>query len=180
MNEHIFLIGYRATGKTTIGRLLAERLRFDFVDTDRLICKARDTDVRSIVAEEGWEGFRRYEAEALSEAAVGQCRVVATGGGAILHPQLWKTIREKALVVWLSADLAVLVARLKRSGKGNASRPSLTGSAIHAEIEDVLAERMPLYREYSNLQVDTGKVGAAEAVEIIADAYRKRYGGSMK
>jgi shikimate kinase len=178
MNEHIFLIGYRATGKSTIGRLLAKRLRFDFVDTDRLICKTRNTEISSIVAKEGWEAFRRYEAEALSEAAGGARRVVATGGGAILHREQWQQIREKALVVWLSADLATLVARLSRSGKGNAARPSLTGGAIHAEIEVVLAERTPLYRESSHLQVDTGKVGTAKGVEIIADAYRKRYGGS--
>lgn len=180
MNEHIFLIGYRGTGKSTIGRLLADRLRMDFVDTDRLICKARNSDIKNIVAAEGWEGFRRYEAEALAEAAGGPPRVVATGGGAILHRQQWQRIRDTALVVWLSADIATLVARLKRSGKGNAARPSLTGSAIHAEIEVVLAERIPLYREYSNLRVDTGKVGTAEAVEIIADAYRQRYGGSDK
>lgn len=178
MIEHIFLIGYRAAGKTTIGKPLADRLGFEFLDTDQLICRNRSCQIHDIVAAEGWDGFRKYEFEALVEAAEGRNRVVATGGGAILHRQFWKSIGDTSFVVWLSADLATLVERLKLSVSENTARPSLTGKAIHAEIEDVLAERTPLYRKCADLEVDTGKVGTIEAVDIIIDTYRRRYCGS--
>lgn len=178
MIEHIFLIGYRAAGKTTIGRSLAEALGFAFLDTDRLVCQKHDSEIAGIVAEEGWESFRRYEAAALAEAAEGRKRVVATGGGAVLHRQLWQGLKGRAFVVWLSADIATLAARLRLSAGGDGSRPSLTGKAIHKEIEDVLRERLPLYREYADLEVDTGKFDTTEVVRKIIEEYRKRCGGS--
>lgn len=178
MIEHVFLIGYRAAGKTTIGGQLADSLDFEFLDTDQLVCRNRQSDIAGIVAEEGWEAFRRYEAEALRQAAGGRKRVVATGGGAILHGEVWREIRDRVFVVWLSADMATLAARLQPSGEGDGSRPSLTGNAIDREIEDVLTERIPLYREYSDLEVDTGKFDTAEVVNIIVRAYRSTCGGS--
>lgn len=178
MIEQIFLIGYRAAGKTTIGKLLANRLGFEFLDTDRIVCRNHNAEIRDIVAGEGWEAFRRYEAEALGEAAKGRRRVVATGGGAVLHREVWQKIKDEAFVVWLSADLPTLAARLQSSGNADVARPSLTGRSIHAEIEEVLAKRLPLYREYSNLEVDTTKLSAVEAVELIVDAYRLKYVGS--
>jgi len=176
MMPHVFLIGYRGSGKTTIGRMLAKTLECDFVDTDHLVCRNSGREIAAIVAQEGWDGFRRREAEALSEAAAGSGRVVATGGGAVLHRQVWQRISRKAFVVWLHADIAVLAERLKPTGSEDEERPSLTGRDIRAEIEDVLAQRLPLYQDLADLTVDTGKLRAEEIVNTIVDAYRQRYG----
>ncbi len=177
MIEQIFLIGYRAAGKTTIGTELAKRLNFEFLDTDHLLCRKQKADIADIVKNEGWEAFRSYEVEALQEAMSGNQRVVATGGGAVLHGKVWESICLNAMVVWLTADLETLTARLQQAAV-DSSRPSLTGAAIYAEIENVLAERFPLYQKYADISVDTGKLTTAEAVDTIVEAYRSRYGGS--
>lgn len=178
MIEQIFLIGYRATGKTTIGKPLANRLGFDFLDTDHLIRHRMSCDVADIVAAEGWEGFRRYEAEALAEAGNGRKMVIATGGGAILHQGFWQRISDKGFIVWLSADLLTLTKRLKLSEDEDRGRPSLTGKTIHAEVKTVLEERLPLYRQYADIEVDTGKMGTTEAVDVIVAEYQRRCCGS--
>lgn len=178
MTHHVFLIGYRGAGKTTIGRMLAKALACDFADVDQLICRNCQTDIATIVAQEGWAGFRRHEAEALLQAAHGQQQVVATGGGAVVHSQVWRQIRRKIFVVWLRADIATLTARLAPAGVDDGVRPSLTGKDIRTEIEDVLAERLPLYQDLADLEVDTGRCGAQEAVQEIVAAYYQRYGRS--
>ncbi|SHO46169.1 shikimate kinase AroL [Desulfopila aestuarii] len=176
MTEHIFLIGYRGAGKSTIGRLLAAALDCAFVDTDQMVCHKRNMEISQIVAREGWESFRRSEAEAIVEAAAGPVKVVATGGGAVLHQEAWQQIRKRIFVVWLSADIATLAARLSPTGKDG--RPSLTGRDNRAEIEEVLAERLPLYSGLADLEVDTGKYGTAEVVGKIVEKYRERCGRS--
>jgi len=176
MTEHIFLIGYRGAGKSTIGRLLAAALECAFVDTDDMVCRKRNMKISEIVANEGWEGFRNSEAEAIVEAAEGPARVVATGGGAVLHQEAWRQIRSKIFVVWLSADIGTLAERLSPTGQDG--RPSLTGKDNRTEIEEVLAERLPLYSGLADLEVDTGKYGTAEVIGKIVETYRARCGRS--
>ncbi len=180
MIEQIFLIGYRATGKTTIGTQLASKLRYTFTDTDHLICRKKNATIENIVKAEGWDGFRRYEANALEEARLLDKRVIATGGGAVLHSLQWEKICKTSFVVWLSADINTLTARLKNVAENDTSRPSLTGAAIHEEIARVLSERIELYRKYSDLEVDTAAMNIVEAVDFIIDAYRSRCGWSLK
>lgn len=177
MINHIFLIGYRGAGKSTIGKLLATTLKCGFVDTDDLICRRCNMRVADIVAAEGWESFRRYEAEALLEAAGRPAGVIATGGGAVLHHDIWEQIRQRGLIVWLYADIATLAVRLTPSGRDDVGRPSLTGGDIRSEISEVLAERLPLYAALADMEVDTGKNTKAEAVEMIVQEYCRRYAG---
>lgn len=172
MTAHIFLIGYRGAGKSTIGRLLATALDCAFIDTDQMVCHNRNMEISQIVANEGWDSFRRSEAEAIVEAADGPVRVVATGGGAVLHQEAWRQIRSRIFVVWLSADVATLAARLSPTGQDG--RPSLTGKDNRAEIEEVLAERLSLYSGLADLEVDTGKYDATEVIGIIVETYRAR------
>ncbi len=174
MDELIFLIGFRAAGKTTVGSKLAECLGFEFIDTDQLICDAHQKTVREIVERGGWREFRRLEEKALEEAAGGRRRVVATGGGAVLHRRAWQWIRDRALVVYLEVEPGVLRRRLSRVDNGDASRPSLTGKAVVAEMEGVLGERLPLYREYAHIHIDTGRLSVEETVSQIVDAFTGR------
>ncbi len=165
----IVLIGYRAVGKTSVGRLLADRLGYDFVDTDQLICEMQAATVAEIVAKQGWEAFREYEKKAVA-VAVSQPRcVVSTGGGAVLHQELFEQIQRRDFVVWLYADCEVLAQRLAMATEGE--RPSLTGTSIIAEMETVLGQRAPLYRRFSHLAVDSGRQDLDSVVTEIATAY---------
>ena len=178
MKEHIFLVGYRGAGKSTIGTMLAAALECDVQDTDRMVCVACGKEVAAIVAEEGWQGFRRREREALLLAASGPAKVVSTGGGAVLHQEVWGQFKSQAFVVWLSADVATLAGRLAAAeGSGeDGGRPSLTGRDIRSEIEGVLRERRPLYEGVADYQVDTSRLTAPEVVAKIIEAYQNRCG----
>jgi shikimate kinase len=175
MVDMIFLIGFRAVGKTTVGRSLALQLGYEFLDTDTLISERYSLPVREIVGRYGWDAFRRSEAEVLQAAAQGGPRVVATGGGAILHQQIWKTIKKtRALVVWLNADLASLTERLNRDRHSAELRPSLTGGDVNAEIAGILVERNPLYRQTADLELNTTDLTIPEIVAKICQTYREK------
>lgn len=174
MTDNIFLIGFRAVGKSTIGRCLAEKLGYQFLDTDEMIVRKMGCSVQQIVTTQGWDAFRQCESEMLLLAAQGESRVVATGGGAILHEQAWAEIRPKAMVVWLKADLAELTRRLREDQCTAGLRPSLGGGDLFAELADVLSARTPLYSQTADLMVDTSELAVAEIVTHICQAYRQK------
>jgi shikimate kinase len=165
MNGLIILIGFRGTGKTTVGELLAQRCGCSFVDTDQRICQIKGASVTTIVQREGWEGFRRCEEEVLRDLADATGGVVATGGGAVLHRQVWPELKKNATIVWLTADTSILMQRIGRDAPDN--RPSLSGKGIVEEMIQVLEEREPLYRQLADFSVDTGRLPAVEAVDYI-------------
>ncbi len=148
MNTTIFLVGARAAGKTTIGRLLAEKLNYSFIDTDVYLFEKTQRTVAEIVEKEGWEGFRKRESQVLKEVTQ-SCRVIATGGGMILAEQNRQYMQQKGIVFFLSAPAKVLAQRLMKN-PNVAQRPSLTGLSIFDEMEKVLEERHHLYIESAN------------------------------
>ena len=166
----IFLVGYRAVGKSTIGRLLAEELSLDFIDLDDWICDNASMSVADIVKNEGWEGFRERESAALLEMATRSNTVVATGGGAVLHQKIWPALQKTGLVVWLQATTETLCNRLLQTD--SALRPSLTGVGLVEEIEAVLKERLPLYALVAESTVATDDISIEKAVEKIVSIYK--------
>lgn len=150
--EKVFLVGARASGKTTVGKLLAERRGAKFIDTDHLLCESCGMTVEEVVKREGWEGFRARERRALIEAAI-MADVVATGGGVVLDPENRLFMRESGVVVFLSVPAALLAERLERDSLA-AQRPSLTGKPAAEEMAAVLAEREPVYRRTAHCVVD--------------------------
>jgi shikimate kinase len=154
----LFLAGARGSGKTTVGRTLAARLSFSFLDTDALIVARAGTDVAGIVASRGWEGFRDAESEALEEAIATANQpglVVATGGGMILREANRARMRETGCVVYLRAEPEVLAERLRRDPL-TGQRPALTDKSLEDEIRQVLDEREPLYQAAAHLVLDAG------------------------
>lgn len=159
----IILIGYRATGKTTVGKLLAGKLGFAFIDTDQAIEEKEGSCISDMVAQSGWSFFRKKEKDMLLHLARKKNHVIATGGGAILHQDIWPEIKQNGLVIWLKADIGTICQRLTADGNVSQSqRPSLTGSDIQAEISSVLSERLPLYESSCHLSLD-----ASDSVEDI-------------
>lgn len=161
----IILVGFRATGKTSVGRLLAEHLGVEFLDMDRVLTE-RHGKISQVVAEHGWDFFRARERELLKELVDLQEGVIATGGGAVLHREIWPAMRESGLVVWLTSTLELICQRLGSDPASDSQRPSLTGRDIRAETATVLTEREPLYRAAAHLTVASNRPVAEVAGEI--------------
>jgi shikimate kinase len=139
----IFLIGFMASGKTTVGRLLAERLDWAFVDLDKVIEDRAGQTVADIFAAEGEEGFRKRETDALREVAARRKTVIATGGGAPCRDENMTAMLGAGRVLWLdvSAEEAV-----RRAGKAS-GRPLLDGAADPvAAARKLLDARRPFYK----------------------------------
>ncbi|HIJ90861.1 MAG: shikimate kinase [Desulfobulbaceae bacterium] len=166
----IILTGYRATGKTLVGQMLAQDLDLEFLDMDPMLEARAGQPIRQIVAQQGWGQFRLLERDLLAELVCCNDVVISTGGGAILHQGVWNLLRQTGLVVWLTADIDTICRRLAEDEKSTNQRPSLTDSDIYAEVAQVLAEREPLYKKGSQLTVDTGNKSAREIVHIIEKA----------
>lgn len=168
----VILIGYRATGKSSIGRLLAFTLGFDFVDMDQVIEERESCSIRDMVANHDWAYFRSKEKKLLQELVGRENIVIATGGGAVLHHEIWPQIMQSFVSVWLFADHETICQRLANDTKSAEQRPSLTGQNILAEVEKLLADREPLYRKCSHLAINTSRLSPREVVNEIERALK--------
>ncbi len=176
--DRIILTGFRATGKSLVGSMLARRLGLDFCDTDTLLCADSGLSVAEYVARYGWPGFRRREEQVLLALGNSSSVVIATGGGAILHEQTWRTLRKKSIIFWLRADCATIEQRLLADNRSRHLRPSLTGGDLSGEIREQLALRAPLYRRGSDVVIDTdGRPPSElvrEIVQVLSTAGRRK------
>ena len=161
---NIALIGMRGSGKTVVGKLLAERLGKQFVEMDELIVRKARMSIPEIVERYGWDKFRDIEEEVTREVAVLDNVVNATGGGVVTRENNVKELRKTGKLAWLEVSLDTL---LRRIGD-DPSRPSLTGKSRRDDMEIVLTERSPIYQQAADFSVDTeGKKPEAIAEEII-------------
>lgn len=150
---HIFLIGARASGKTTLGRQLAEHLNLPFVDMDQAIEKALGTTIAEFVRGSGWEAFRAAESDVLAELCATPDKVVATGGGVVLAQENRELLHTCGLCIYLQARAAVLLERL-REAPLHGQRPPLTALPLEQELEKTLEERHPLYSASADVFLD--------------------------
>jgi shikimate kinase len=153
--RNLVLIGYRATGKTAVGALLAQRLSRPLVDLDQVLEEEIGRSIADLVAEKGWAEFRSREKELVARFGRKGGRVLATGGGAVLDPKNAKILRENGVVVWLRADPATIQERLSRDQREVSQRPSLTGRSTLEEVAEVLQSRQPLYGAAAHIVIDT-------------------------
>ena len=173
MHNTIILIGYRATGKSSVGQRLAERLDLRFIDMDHELEERQGRSISEMVADQGWPYFRALEKGLLTDLIHKPGLVISTGGGAILHQEIWPRVMASGLVVWLTADRQIICQRLMADEWTASQRPALTSSDTCAEIAEVLAIREPLYRAGCHLTMDTGAMGVDEVVELIATRARE-------
>jgi shikimate kinase len=166
----IFLIGYRGTGKSTLARLLAERLGWGWVDADELLESRHGRTIREIFAAEGELGFRDKEAALLEELCSGERLVVATGGGVVLREENRRRMRAAGRVVWLTADAQTIWRRLQQDPSTEERRPALTVGGL-AEVEELLRVREPHYLGCANQRIDTATRSPAEVVEAIVQSF---------
>ncbi len=152
--RHVFFTGPRASGKTSVGRLLAQRLSRGFVDTDDLVKEQAGQSIAELVDQEGWPAFRALESKVLAEVCAKEPMVVATGGGMVLAEANRKLMRESGLVFLLWTRAEVLLERLALEQLA-AQRPALTNLSWEEEMLQTLAEREPLYRDVAHVMLDS-------------------------
>jgi len=163
----VILIGYRACGKSTVGKLLAAKLKIPFRDTDLLVEESLGMPIKEIVASYGWDYFRAREKEAIQQTAHKGTCVVATGGGAVLSEENVDLLKKMGVVVWLSAPLADIVERLAADAESQETRPQFTADSLAEETATVLQQRIPLYEKAADYSLDTSGKSASQVAEDI-------------
>ncbi len=164
----VSLVGYRGTGKSSVGKILARRLGRSFADSDAELEARVGRTVASLFAEDGEPRFRDLEEQLIVDLVSNSPGLIlATGGGAILRSRVCDALRAHGLVIWLTAPAEELARRIMADRRGLAARPSLTAAGTLGEIQDVLETRTPFYRAVAHLTIDTVGKSAGQVVESI-------------
>ncbi len=151
MRPAIFLIGMMGAGKSTVGRLLARRCGFEFIDCDRELEARSGVTIATIFELEGEAGFRRREATLIDQLTQHARTVLATGGGAVLGEENRRHLRERGLVIYLRATTDEIARRTQK----DRARPLLQTSDRRGRIAQLLAEREPLYEQTAHVIVQS-------------------------
>ena len=166
---NIVLIGLMGSGKTTVGRIVAQMIGFQFVDTDAMIVETAGKTIPEIFASEGEAGFRLRESAALRSLLGKRGCVIATGGGIITQPRNPPILRHLGYIVWLDADPE----RLARRTAMNSNRPLLAGEEDpKAKLERLLTERKPLYKSLADLRIQTAELTPQETAYGVMESAR--------
>ena len=163
------LIGYRGSGKTTIGRKLADHLWQKCVDTDEMVMAKAGKSIKQIFEQDGEPRFRELETEAVREAMKLSDHIIALGGGAPLREENRKIVKQSGhRVIYLKCEPQELLKRIQADPETAALRPHLTalGGGIE-EINKVLAEREPIYRQMADAELEVTYLDPAEAMVYI-------------
>jgi shikimate kinase len=177
----IILIGYRCTGKTSVGRRIAERLGMPFCDTDDLIRGEAGKSIKEIVAEGGWEAFRARERAAIATLPSMPEAIIGVGGGAVMDAENRTVLKHTGSCVWLTADVRTILARMQADPANEAQRPPLSGAGLELETAAILKERSPIYKALADFSVDTtGKDIDTVAVEVCAILACRHFVGAYR
>lgn len=167
---NIYLIGYRGSGKTTLGRKISYNLNFEFADMDEIIVKVEKRPIPDIFASSGERYFRDKESEVLEHIANNLSpAVVSTGGGIILKASNRDIIKRTGFCVYLKASKEILQSRIE----GDNNRPPLTSLPLTEEITRILGIREPLYEETADITVDTGIPDIDGCADLIIKSFKK-------
>jgi shikimate kinase len=163
---NVVLIGYRGTGKSSVGRILATRLGRDLMSTDAEIVRRANLSIPDIVSQYGWDYFRDLEATVCQDISSKDGQIIDTGGGAILRATNVSWLKVNGVLFWLTADVKTIVSRIG----GDMGRPSLTGiKSFTEEIEEVLRERTPKYQAAADHIIATeGRTPTQVADQILS------------
>lgn len=163
---NVVLIGYRGTGKSSVGKILAARLDRILLSTDAEVVKLAGHPIPAIVERQGWEYFRDLETKVCQDLAGQNGLIIDTGGGAILRSQNVDVLKQTGKLFWLTASVETIA---KRIGS-DTQRPSLTGTkSFIDEIHDVLQDRLPKYQAAADYVIETeGRALSHVADEILA------------
>ena len=164
---NLALIGFMGAGKTSVGRLVAEQLHFDYLDTDELIQSRTGRPIAEIFSTDGEATFRKMEQELVGELAARTKTVIATGGGLPMNPQNLVSLKTHALVVCLWASPEKIWERVKNQ----THRPLLHDADPQKKIRDLLAAREPFYRQ-ADVLLNTERRSIREVTQQVVHQFR--------
>ncbi len=167
LDRSVILVGLMGAGKSRIGKRLAERLGLPFIDTDHEIEVKNERTIAELFALLGESKFRDGERLMIAQILNQPVSIIAAGGGAFLDPTTRARIRERAISVWLRADLDTLVSRTSRSNR----RPLLEGVDHREKLAELMEARYPIYGE-AQLTVDSMAGPVEQTVDAVIDALR--------
>ena len=163
---NVILTGLRGTGKSSVGKVLAQRLGFTFVDTDTRIEELAGCRIATIVAQRGWEHFRALERQVVTGIAATDRHVVAAGGGTLIDEENARLLKARGMVILLLCELPILQRRIALGS----NRPSLTGQgSAEAELTQVWEARRARYDAVADITYDV----SAESADKTEDLERK-------
>ncbi len=162
--DSFFLIGSMGAGKTTLGKLLAAELCFDFIDADHYLTDLLGVSIPTIFAVEGEAGFRQRESAVLDQLTQCGSIVLATGGGAVLNPENRRYLRERGTVIYLHIEPEIQYLRVK----GDKNRPLLQAEDPEAHLRQMYIKRHPLYMETAHIRIDIRQQKARQVVQVLS------------
>lgn len=166
---NLVLIGYRGTGKSAVAEVLSRKLGRAAVSLDEEIVREAGMSVPEIVEKHGWPWFRDLESEIVERFALRDETILDTGGGVILRPKNTENLRRGGVLFWLKASVGVIVERIHESTE----RPSLTEDrSFLEEVEEVLSERLPLYRAAADREIDTDRLTVSGVADEIVREFQ--------
>lgn len=170
--HNVILIGFMGTGKTSIGRQVAQSLGFEFVDTDEQIVELVGKPITEIFSEEGEDYFREMETKILRSAASSGNKVISTGGGAVLREENRRFLSEAGYVIWLNASPKAILERVSR----NRERPLLQTADPLGTIETLLGQRRQWYLDTADFTIDTDELSPDEIAFGVCESARVIFG----
>jgi len=166
---NIFLIGYRCSGKTSVGKSLANKLGLSFFDTDLELVKEHGMNISEIVSKRGWKIFRKMEKAVIKRSCAFNDYVVATGGGAVLDIENVKHMKKSGVLIWLKATPETIKKRILQDKNTKDCRPALTSKGFVEEIEGTLLSRNQYYENAMDFYIDANIVGINEICNAIVN-----------
>lgn len=163
-DTNIILTGFMGIGKSTVGKILAKQLGYQFIDTDRLIESRAGRSVAAIFEMLGEPAFRQMETDVARELSEQQGLVIATGGGMLVNPVNQQLLEQRGRIFCLTACEDDIIKRLS-SPRAQARRPLLHGRDLRQHVRQLMQERMPVYSRF--FQIDTSGIGVKEVAEAI-------------
>lgn len=154
--RNLYLVGLMGAGKTTIGRVLARRVGYAFIDSDREIESRTGVSLPTIFEIEGEEGFRRRESQVIADVSRLTGQIVATGGGAVLRAENRKNLKASGWIIYLDVPLPTLCERTRH----DKNRPLLQVSNPLQKLRELHVQRDPLYREIADLVISGSRLTA--------------------
>jgi len=168
---NIVLIGYRGTGKSVVGKLLAEHLGMQYIGMDARIIEKAGRPIPEIVEKHGWPHFRNLESEIARELSQLDNIVIDTGGGVIERPENIEALRNNAIIIWLRASVDTIVSRIQHDNQ----RPSLTGGkSFTDEVAEVLERRSEKYTSAAQYEIDTDPLTPEQITDRIIKIYQQQ------
>jgi shikimate kinase len=163
--NNIYLIGPMAAGKSTIGRLLANKLKRQFLDTDQEIIKCTGVEISLIFELEGEKGFRKRETEKINKLSELKNVVIATGGGAVLREENQKILRANGTIIYLTCSVEQQLNRTRSDTK----RPLLQTKNPRQKLEQIMSERAPIYNSLADITVSTERINSKRIMSTIME-----------